>query len=80
MPENARLSGSNRVRARWEDNIETHVVLSAVALVAASRTIQRHDKPGLIRSPGRLIDRFRQPRGNRRLRAIPLRRLIFGSR
>ncbi|WP_302080554.1 transposase [Salinibaculum rarum] len=49
------FTGLDRVRARKENNVETHVVLSAVALVAASLTAQRHDKPGLIRSPSRLI-------------------------
>ncbi|WP_229770580.1 transposase [Halorhabdus sp. CBA1104] len=49
------FTGLDRVRARKENNVETHVVLSAVALVAASLTAHRHDKPGLIRSPGRLI-------------------------
>src|SRR6056297_1937783 len=49
------FTGLDRVRARKEDNVETHVVLSAVALVAASLTAKRHDKPGLIRSPSRLI-------------------------
>jgi hypothetical protein len=49
------FTGLDRVRARKEDNVETHVVLSAVALVAASLTAKRQDKPGLIRSPSRLI-------------------------
>ncbi len=49
------FTGLDRVRARKENNVETHVVLSAVALVAASLTAHRHDKPGLIRSPSRLI-------------------------
>jgi hypothetical protein len=46
---------NDHARARKEENVETHVVLSAVALVAASLTAQRHSKPGLIRSPSRLI-------------------------
>jgi hypothetical protein len=49
------FTGLDRVRARKENNVETHVVLSAVALVAASLTAKRTGKPGLIRSPGRLI-------------------------
>jgi len=49
------FTGLDRVHARKEDNVETHVVLSAVALVAASLTAKRQDKPGLIRSPSRLI-------------------------
>jgi hypothetical protein len=49
------FTGLDRVRARKENNVETHVVLSAVALVAASLTAQRQGKPGLIRSPSRLI-------------------------
>ncbi|WP_246988345.1 transposase [Halorientalis marina] len=49
------FTGLDRVRARKEANVETHVVLSAVALVAASLTAKRYDKPGLIRSPSRLI-------------------------
>jgi hypothetical protein len=49
------FTGLDRVRARKENNVETHVVLSAVALVAASLTAQRQNKPGLIRSPSRLI-------------------------
>jgi IS5 family transposase len=49
------FTGLDRVRARKENNVETHVVLSAVALVAASLTAHRQDKPGLIRSPSRLI-------------------------
>jgi hypothetical protein len=49
------FTGLDRVRARKEDNVETHVVLSAVALVAASLTAVRQNKPGLIRSPSRLI-------------------------
>jgi hypothetical protein len=49
------LKGLDRVRARKQDNIETHVVLSAVTLVAASLTAKRQNKPGLIRSPSRLI-------------------------
>lgn len=46
------FTGLNRVRERKEDNAETHMVLSAVALVAASLTAKRQDKPGLIRSHG----------------------------
>jgi hypothetical protein len=49
------FTGLDRVRARKENNVETHVILSAVALVAASLTAQRQGKPGLIRSPSRLI-------------------------
>ena len=49
------FTGLDRVRARKKNNVETHVVLSAVALVAASLTTKRQDKPGLIRSPSRLI-------------------------
>ena len=49
------FTGLDRVRARKEDNVETHAVLSAVALVAASLTAVREGKPGLIRSPSRLI-------------------------
>jgi hypothetical protein len=49
------FTGLDRVRARKENNVETHVVLSAVALVAASLTAKRTGKAGLIRSPGRLI-------------------------
>ena len=49
------FTGLDRVRARKENNVETHVVLSAVALVAASLTAHRQNKPGLIRSPSRLI-------------------------
>jgi len=49
------FTGLDRVRARKQDNVETHVVLSAVALVAASLTAKRQKKPGLIRSPSRLI-------------------------
>jgi transposase len=49
------FTGLDRVRARKENNVETHVVLSAVALVAASLTAKRQEKPGLIRSPSRLI-------------------------
>ena len=49
------FTGLDRVRARKKNNVETHVVLSAVALVAASLTAQRQNKPGLIRSPSRLI-------------------------
>ena len=49
------FTGLDRVRARKENNVETHVVLSAVALVAASLTAVRQGKPGLIRSPSRLI-------------------------
>ena len=49
------FSGLDRVRARKEDNVETHVVLSAVALVAASLTAKRNGKARLIRSPSRLI-------------------------
>ena len=49
------FTGLDRVRARKEDNVETHVVLSAVTLVAASLTAKRQNKPGLIRSPSRLI-------------------------
>ncbi|WP_256419619.1 transposase [Halorubrum laminariae] len=49
------FTGLDRVCARKEGNVETHVVLSAVALVAASLTAHRQNKPGLIRSPSRLI-------------------------
>jgi transposase len=49
------FTGLDRVRARKKNNVETHVVLSAVALVAASLTAKRHRKPELIRSPSRLI-------------------------
>jgi hypothetical protein len=35
------FNGFDRVRARKEDNVETHVVLSAVALVAAYLTAKR---------------------------------------
>jgi len=49
------FTGLDRVRARKEGNVETHVVLSAVALVTASLTAKRQNKPGLIRSPSRLI-------------------------
>ena len=49
------VTGLDRVRARKENNVETHVVLSAVALVVASLTAKRQDEPGLIRSPSRLI-------------------------
>jgi len=49
------FTGLDRVRARKENNVETHAVLSAVALVAASLTAQRQNKPGLIRSPSRVI-------------------------
>jgi IS5 family transposase len=49
------FTGLDRVHARKENNVETHIVLSAVALVAASLTAQRQNKPGLIRSPSRLI-------------------------
>jgi len=49
------FTGLDRVRARKENNVETHVVLSAVALVATSLTAKRQGKPGLIRSPSRLI-------------------------
>jgi len=49
------FTGLDRVRARKENNVETHVVLSAVALVAASLTAKRQNKPGLIRSPSRVI-------------------------
>jgi len=49
------FTGLDRVRARKEDNVETHVVLSAVSLVAASLTAKQQNKPGLIRSPSRLI-------------------------
>ena len=49
------FTGLDRVRARKENNVETHAVLSAVALVAASLTAKRQEKPGLIRSPSRLI-------------------------
>src|SRR6056297_2794257 len=49
------FTGLDRVRARKENNVETHAVLSAVALVAASLTAVRENKPGLIRSPSRLI-------------------------
>ena len=49
------FTGLDRVRARKENNVETHIVLSAVALVAASLTAKRQNKPGLIRSPSRLI-------------------------
>ncbi|MDR9429778.1 MAG: transposase [Natronomonas sp.] len=49
------FTGLDRDRARKEGNVETHVVLSAVALVTALLTARHHDKPGLIRSPSRLI-------------------------
>ena len=49
------FTGLDRVRARKENNVETHVVLSAVSLVAASLTAKRHGKSELIRSPSRLI-------------------------
>jgi hypothetical protein len=49
------FTGLDRVRARKENDVETHVVLSAVAPVAASLTAKRQDKLGLIRSPSRLI-------------------------
>ena len=49
------FTGLDRVRARKKNNVETHAVLSAVALVAASLTAKRQGKPGLIRSPSRLI-------------------------
>jgi hypothetical protein len=49
------FTGLDHVRARKENNVETHAVLSAVALVAASLTAKRQGKPGLIRSPSRLI-------------------------
>lgn len=49
------FTGLDRVRARKEGNVETHVVLSAVTLVSASLTAKRQNKPGLIRSPSRLI-------------------------
>jgi len=51
------FNGLDRVRTRKENNVnvETHVVLSAVALVAASLTAKRQGKTGLIRSPSRLI-------------------------
>ena len=49
------FTGLDRVRARKENNVETHVVLSAVSLVAASLTAKQHGKSELIRSPSRLI-------------------------
>ncbi|ELY72900.1 hypothetical protein C488_14507 [Natrinema pellirubrum DSM 15624] len=49
------FTGLDRVRARKENNVETHVVLSAVALVATSLTTKRQGRPGLVRSPSRLI-------------------------
>jgi len=49
------FTGLDCVRARKANNVETHVVLSAVALVAASVTAKRKGKSGLVRSPSRLI-------------------------
>ncbi len=49
------FTGLDRVRARKANSVETHVVLSAVALVAASVTAKRQGKGGLIRPPSRLV-------------------------
>jgi len=49
------FTGLDRVHAHKKNSVETHAVLSGVALVAASLTAVREGKPGLIRSPSRLI-------------------------
>ena len=45
------FTGLDRIRTRKEDNVETHVVLSAVSPVAVSLTAKRKNKPGPMRSP-----------------------------
>ena len=45
------FTGLDCICTRKEDNVETHVVLSAVSPVAVSLTAKRKNKPGLMRSP-----------------------------
>lgn len=49
------FAGLNRVRTQQEGNVETHVVLSAVALVGTALTAKRVGKPELMRSPSRIL-------------------------
>jgi len=55
------FTGLDRVCTLKENNVETHVVLSVMELVAATLTAKRLYKPGLIRSPSRLIWRGQFP-------------------
>jgi hypothetical protein len=49
------FAGLDRIRTQKEDNVETHVVLSAVALVGTALTAKRVGKPELMRSPSRIL-------------------------
>lgn len=49
------FTGLNRIRTQDEDNIETHLVLSAVSLVGVAHTAKQVGKSELMRSPSRII-------------------------
>ena len=49
------FAGLNRIWTQKDENVETHLVLSAVALVGTALTAKRQGKPELMRSPGRII-------------------------
>ncbi|MFW6385276.1 MAG: transposase [Halodesulfurarchaeum sp.] len=49
------FNGLDALRTRKRENVETHLVLSVVALVAAAFTAHRHDKPSLKHSLSRII-------------------------
>lgn len=49
------FAGLNRIRTQKEENVETHVVLSAVALVGTALSAKRQGKPELMRSPSRIL-------------------------
>jgi len=50
-----RFTGLDAIRTQQRENVETHLVLSVVALVAAAFAGHRHDKPGVGRSLARII-------------------------
>jgi IS5 family transposase len=49
------FTGLNDIRTQQRENVETHLVMSVVALVAAAFAAHRHDKPGVGRSLARII-------------------------
>jgi len=49
------FTGLDAIRTQQRENVETHLVLSVVALVAAAFAAHRHEKPGVGRSLARII-------------------------
>lgn len=49
------FTGLDAIRTKQRENVETHLVLSVVALVAAAFTAHRHDKPSVGHSLSRII-------------------------